>query len=54
MSDKQTDSQPEPLSDEESERTDAEPLPDREAPSVITPHIEPPGYTLPIEPPATE
>jgi hypothetical protein len=41
----------EQLSEEELEETNGEPLPDREAMSIITPGD---GYTLPVEPPATE
>jgi hypothetical protein len=41
----------EQLSEEELEETNGEPLPDREAMSIITP---PDGHTLPVEPPATE
>jgi hypothetical protein len=43
--------QKENLSEEELEETNGEPLPDREAMSVITP---PDGFTLPVEPPAKE
>jgi hypothetical protein len=48
------------LSEEELERENGEPLPDREVMSTIDfnpgpPPLDPdPGYTLPIEPPATE
>jgi hypothetical protein len=51
------DERTEPLDPEELEKQDGEPLPDREAMSVIkVPGAEPvdPGHTLPIEPPATE
>jgi hypothetical protein len=41
----------EELTPEELEETNGEPLPDREAMSVITP---PDGFTLPVEPPAKE
>ncbi len=50
MSDKKRESEQDPLTEEELERANGEELPDREAMSVITPHIEPPGFTLPIEP----
>jgi hypothetical protein len=45
------------LSDEELKRENAEPLPDREAMSVMDPgppFLKDPGVTLPVEPPATE
>jgi hypothetical protein len=48
------------LSEEELERENGEPLPDREVMSTIDfapgpmPLDPDPGYTLPIEPPATE
>jgi hypothetical protein len=39
------------LSEEELRELDGEPMPDREAMSLITP---PDGFTLPVEPPAKE
>ena len=48
------------LTEEELEQANGEPLPDREVMSTIDfnpgpPPLDPdPGYTLPIEPPATE
>ena len=44
------------LSEEELARENGEALPDREVMSTIRPLPEPvdPGYTIPIEPPATE
>jgi hypothetical protein len=61
MTDKRTEDE---LTPEELEETNGEPLPDREAMSVIgdpsqwnmPPVFEPadPGATLPVEPPATE
>ena len=44
-----TEEQNEQLSEEELEETDGEPLPDREAMSIINPGD---GFTLPVEPPA--
>ncbi len=40
------------LDESELEEQDGEPLPDREAMSVIEPpFVSPPGVTLPVEPP---
>jgi hypothetical protein len=39
------------LSEEELDETNGEPLPDREAMSIINPGD---GFTLPVEPPAKE
>jgi hypothetical protein len=44
-----TEEQHEKLSEEELEETNGEPLPDREAMSIINPGD---GFTLPVEPPA--
>jgi hypothetical protein len=51
MSDDQKRQDPDELSEEELERADGEPLPDREAMSLITPNVTNPGFTLPVEPP---
>jgi hypothetical protein len=40
-----------PLSEEELEEAEGEPLPDREEMSIVVPD---PVHTLPVEPPATE
>jgi hypothetical protein len=43
---------PEELAESELEEQNGEPLPDREAMSVVNPpFVSPPGITLPIEPP---
>ena len=42
--------QQEELTEEELEATNGETLPDREAMSLITPFVDPPGFTLPVEP----
>jgi hypothetical protein len=42
----------EELDESELEEQDGEPLPDREAMSVVNPpFVSPPGITLPVEPP---
>jgi hypothetical protein len=42
----------EELAEPELEEQNGEPLPDREAMSVVTPpFVSPPGITLPVEPP---
>jgi hypothetical protein len=38
------------LTEEEVEETDGAPLPDREAMSLITPLVDKPGFTVPIDP----
>jgi hypothetical protein len=54
MTEQKKEAEHDPLSEEEIERANGEPLPDREAMSVITPHVDPPGFTLPIERPVSE
>lgn len=46
----ESEQQPDALTEEELERANGEQLPDREAMSVITPHVSSPDFTLPIEP----
>jgi hypothetical protein len=44
--------EPEEIEDSELEQQDGEPLPDREAMSVVNPpFVSSPGITLPVEPP---
>jgi hypothetical protein len=50
MGDKEQKQHLDDLSEEELEQTNGEPLPDREAMSVITPLVSPPDFTLPVEP----
>lgn len=38
------------LTEQDLEAANPEPLPDREAMSIITPHVTNPGITLPVEP----
>jgi hypothetical protein len=52
MSKKSKKTEHEELDEAELEEQDGEPLPDREAMSVINPpFVSPPGITLPVEPP---
>jgi hypothetical protein len=50
MGEKEQKQQPDGLNEEELEQANGEPLPDREAMSVITPLVSPPDFTLPVEP----
>jgi hypothetical protein len=50
MSDKKKEAEQDPLTEEELKRANGDELPDREVMSVITPDVEPPGITLPVEP----
>jgi hypothetical protein len=50
MSDEHANQEPEQLSEEELERANGEPVPDREALSLIAPNVTNPGFTLPVEP----
>jgi hypothetical protein len=53
MAEKPKHDEAEELDESELEEQDGEPLPDREAMSIIspTPFVSPPGITLPVEPP---
>jgi hypothetical protein len=52
MSEKPKKNKRDELDESELEEQNGEPLPDREAMSVITPpFVSPPGVTLPVEPP---
>jgi hypothetical protein len=50
MSDEEQEQQPAGVTEEKLEQADDEPLPDREATSVITPRVAPPGFTRPVQP----
>jgi hypothetical protein len=55
MAKKHRHDEPEELDETELEEHDGEPLPDREAMTVIEPpFVSPPGFTLPVEPPEGE
>lgn len=53
MAEKPKHDEPEELDESELEEQGGEPLPDREAMSIISPgpFVSPPGITLPVEPP---
>jgi hypothetical protein len=51
MSEKPRKDDSDELDESELAEQDGEPLPDREAMSIITPIVSPPGVTLPVEPP---
>jgi hypothetical protein len=53
MAEKPKHDEPEELDESELEEQNGEPLPDREAMSIISPgpFVSPPGITLPVEPP---
>ena len=52
MAEKQREKEPQELDESEVEEQDGEPLPDREAMSLVNPpFVSPPGITRPVEPP---